>query len=59
MGDLLLEPIRYIAEKRSLQAASQAARITTAVLGRRSTSMGAVAQALTVALYQKVDNLSV
>jgi predicted NBD/HSP70 family sugar kinase len=59
MGDILLEPIRYIAEKRSLQAASQAARITTAVLGRRSTSMGAVAQALTVALYQKVDNLSV
>jgi glucokinase len=59
MGDLLLEPIRYIDEKRSLQAASQAARITTAVLGRRSTSMGAVAQALTVALYQKVDNLSV
>ncbi|MGD8752213.1 MAG: ROK family transcriptional regulator [Anaerolineales bacterium] len=59
MGDLLLEPIRYTAEKRSLQAASQAARITTAVLGRRSTSMGAVAQALTVALYQKVDNLSV
>ncbi len=55
MGDLFLEPIRRSARDRSLQAAMQNLRITAATLGRRSTSMGAVVQALTIALCQKSD----
>jgi len=52
MGDLFLEPIRRSAHERSLRAAVQNLRITAATLGRRSTSMGAVVQALSIALYQ-------
>lgn len=51
-GDLLLEPIRRAVRQRSLRAAVQAVRITGAVLGRRSSSMGAVVQALTMVLHQ-------
>lgn len=50
-GDLLLEPIRETVKKRSVLAVATEVRITTALLGRRSTSMGAVAQALTSALH--------
>jgi glucokinase-like ROK family protein len=50
MGDLLLEPIRKAVQERSLRSASQAVRITAALLGRRSSSMGAVVQALNIAL---------
>jgi glucokinase-like ROK family protein len=50
MGDLLLEPIRQAVRERSLRSAAQAVRITASVLGRRSSSMGAVVQALNVAL---------
>ena len=45
MGDLLLQPIRQVVEKRSLRSSVQAVRINTSVLGRRSSSMGAVVQA--------------
>lgn len=51
-GDLFLEPIRKAVLKRSLPAAVQAVRITTALLGKRSTSMGAVVQALSTALHK-------
>ena len=50
MGDLLLDPIRQIVRERSLRSAAQAVRISAAVLGRRSSSMGAVVQALNLAL---------
>ena len=53
MGDLFLEPIRRSANERSLSAAVQKLRITAATLERRSTSMGAVVQALTIALNAK------
>lgn len=52
MGDLLLEPIRKAVHERSLQSAAQAVRITAAVLGRRSSSMGAVVQAVNIAVDQ-------
>lgn len=52
MGDLLLEPIRQTVGLRSLKSASRVMRITASVLGRRSSCMGAVAQALTLALHQ-------
>lgn len=55
-GDLLLEPIRMSVRERSLQAAVEAVRITTATLGRRSTGMGAVVQALTIVLHKLTEN---
>jgi len=54
-GDLLLEPIRQVVQSRSLKAAVQVVRITSAVLGRRSTSMGAVVQALSIYLHQLAE----
>jgi glucokinase-like ROK family protein len=50
-GDLFLEPIRKMVLKRSLPAAAQSVRITTALLGKRSSCMGAVVQALSIALH--------
>lgn len=55
MGDLLIEPIRQTVQRRSLRVASRAVRITVAVLGRRSTAMGAVVQALSYALHILVN----
>jgi glucokinase-like ROK family protein len=52
IGDLFLEPVRRTVQQRSLAAASRAARISTALLGRRSSGMGAVVQALSLALHQ-------
>lgn len=46
-GDYLLAPLQATVHERSLRASMQAARITRAALGRRSTALGAVASALT------------
>jgi len=59
IGDLFLEPMRQAVQKRSLPASVRAVRITTAVLGRRSSSMGAVIQALTIALHLLADRKEV
>jgi glucokinase-like ROK family protein len=58
-GDILLEPIRQAVQRRSLPAATRVVRITTAMLGRRSSSMGAVVQALSLALHQDTDRKEV
>lgn len=58
-GDILLEPMRQAVQRRSLPAATRVVRITTAMLGRRSSSMGAVIQALTVALHHVADRKEV
>jgi glucokinase len=58
-GDLLLEPIRQTVRERSLKAASQAVRITSAVLGRRSSGIGAVIQAATLVLHHSPDPLRI
>ena len=58
-GDLILEPLRKAARERSLKAASTGVRITAAVLGRRSTSMGAVVQALNYILHHHIENRTV
>ena len=58
-GDLLLEPIRQAVRERSLKAASQAVRITSAVLGRRSSGIGAVVQAATLVFHQTPDPLKI
>ncbi len=56
MGDLLLEPIRKTMRERSLRSAAHAVRVTSAVLGRRSSSMGAVVQALSLAMNRLTGN---
>lgn len=58
-GDILLDPMRQAVQRRSLPAATRAVRITTAMLGRRSSSIGAVIQALTIALHQVADRKEV
>lgn len=58
-GDILLEPMRQAVERRSLPAATRVVRITTAMLGQRSSSMGAVIQALTIALHQVAERKEV
>jgi len=55
IGDLLLEPIRRVVQKRSLKMASRRLRISTALLGRRSSAMGAVVQALSLVLHAKAE----
>jgi predicted NBD/HSP70 family sugar kinase len=55
IGDLLLEPIRKIMLERSLKSAAKEVRITSAVLGKRATSMGAVVQAINLSLDRLLD----
>ena len=55
IGDMFLEPIRRAVETRSLPAASRVVRITAAVLGRRSSGMGAVVQAISLALNELME----
>jgi glucokinase-like ROK family protein len=59
IGDLLLEPIRRTVHKRSLRGASRVVRISTSLLGRRSTAMGAAVQALTIVLHRQVERKEV
>jgi len=55
IGDLLLEPIRLTVQRRSLLVASRNVRITAALLGRHSCSMGTVVQALSIALHHVAE----
>jgi glucokinase len=55
LGDLLLEPIRKTVAERSLHSAAKVVRITSAVLGRRASCMGAVVQAINISLDRLVD----
>jgi len=55
IGDLFLEPIRTAVERRSLRVVSKGVRITSALLGRRSSAIGAVVQALTLALHNLLE----
>jgi glucokinase-like ROK family protein len=55
LGDLLLDPIRKTVMERSLNSAAKVVRITSAVLGRRASSMGAVVQAINLSLDHLVD----
>lgn len=53
MGDLLLEPIRRAVSERSLRPAWREVRVTAAMLGRRSSGMGAIAQAIDAAILRQ------
>lgn len=55
VGDLLLQPIRDTVARRSLQASARTVKINTAVLRRHSSAMGAVVQALSIALHQATE----
>lgn len=55
IGDLLLEPIRQTVHQRSLLVASRAVRVTASLLGRRSSAMGTVIQAISLTLHRAAD----
>ena len=55
VGDLLTAPIRKIVRERSLRAAEHAVKITTAMLGRRSTLIGAMVQATHIAIHSAIE----
>lgn len=59
IGDLLLQPIRDTVARRSLQASARTVKINTAVLRRRSSGMGAIVQALSIALHQVTERKEV
>ncbi len=55
VGDLLTGPIRKVVRERSLRASEHAVRITTAILGRRSTLIGAMVQATNTAIHNIIE----
>jgi glucokinase-like ROK family protein len=55
VGDLLTAPIRKVVRERSLRAAEHAVKITTAMLGRRSTLIGAMVQATNMAIHDAIE----
>jgi glucokinase-like ROK family protein len=55
VGDLLTAPIRKVVRERSLRASEHAVKITTAMLGRRSSLIGAMVQATTLAIHDAIE----
>jgi glucokinase-like ROK family protein len=55
VGDILTAPIRKMVKERSLPASEHAVKITTAMLGRHSTLIGAMVQAAGVAIHNMVE----
>jgi predicted NBD/HSP70 family sugar kinase len=58
VGDLLTTPIRQAVRERSLRASEHGVKITTAMLGRRSSLIGALVQAINIALYEAIERKS-
>jgi len=54
-GDLLTTSIRQAVRERSLRASEQGVHITTAMLGRRSSLMGAIVQAINIAIHDATE----
>jgi glucokinase-like ROK family protein len=54
-GDLLTAPIRKLVKERSLPASEHTVKITTSILGRHSTLIGAMVQAAGVAVHDMVE----
>ncbi len=50
-GDILTTSIRDAVRERAMRASEQSVRITTALLGRRSVAIGAIVQAINVAIH--------
>lgn len=55
VGDLLTGPIRQEVKERSLRASEHGVRITTAMLGRRSSLIGALVQAINMAVHDAIE----
>jgi glucokinase-like ROK family protein len=55
VGDLLTGPIRQEVRERSLRASEHVVRITTAMLGRRSSLIGALVQAINIAVHDSIE----
>jgi glucokinase-like ROK family protein len=55
VGDILTAPIRKMVKERSLPASEHIVKITTAMLGRHSTLIGAMVQAAGVAIHNMVE----
>lgn len=55
VGDLLSGPIRQAVRERSLRASEHGVRITTAMLGRRSSLIGAMVQAINIAIHETIE----
>ncbi len=55
VGDILTGPIRQAVRERSLRASEHSVRITTAMLGRRSSLIGALVQAIHVAIHATIE----
>jgi hypothetical protein len=58
VGDLMTASIRQAVHERSLRASEHNVRITTAMLGRRSSLMGALIQAINVAIHAAIEQRS-
>jgi len=55
VGDLLTTPIRQAVRERSLRASEHGVKITTAMLGRRSSLIGALVQAINIAIHDTIE----
>ncbi len=55
VGDLLTGPIRQAVRERSLRASEHVVKITTAMLGRRSSLIGALVQAINIAIHATIE----
>jgi glucokinase-like ROK family protein len=56
VGDMLTTPIRQAVRERAMRASEQGVRITAAMLGRRSVLIGAIVQAVNVAIHAAAEN---
>lgn len=54
-GDLLTTSIRQAVRERSLHASEQSVHITTAMLGQRSSLIGATVQAINIAIHDAIE----
>jgi glucokinase-like ROK family protein len=59
VGDLLTGPIRQAVHERSLRASEHSVRITTAMLGRRSTLIGAMVQAINIGIHSTIERKNI
>jgi glucokinase-like ROK family protein len=55
VGDLLTASIRQAVRERSLRASEHGVKITTAMLGRRSSLIGALVQAINIAIHDTIE----
>ncbi len=55
VGDLLTTPIRQAVRERSLRASEHGVKIMTAMLGRRSSLIGAMVQAINIGIHDTIE----